>query len=167
MPADARASYKTQLGTTLLPSTPHRPPPEMTAAKIKSKLVTPHGHPTVTIPRNKHSPPSSSAGSSPTIAKTPKTPADEGIDFFESSIKYGEAPVSVYELPLEPDGGPSKSREVGRAEYMLCHTDNLCTVHTSSPRSCSVYSPRLLGSGYSSVSERCVQNQFPPRRWCV
>jgi glycogen debranching enzyme len=84
----------------------------MTAAKIKSKLVTPGGHhPTLTIPRNGHSSPSSSAGASPTIAKTPKTPADEGIDFFESSIKHGEAPVSVYELPLEPDGGPSKSRE--------------------------------------------------------
>lgn len=84
----------------------------MAAAKIKSKLVTPGGHhPTLTIPSNNHSPPSSSAGASPTIAKTPKTPADEGIDFFESSIKHGEAPVSVYELPLEPDGGPSKSRE--------------------------------------------------------
>ncbi|KAI9440605.1 glycoside hydrolase family 13 protein [Lactarius indigo] len=82
----------------------------MAAAKTKSKLVTPHGHPTLTIPRNNHTPPSSS-GPSPTIAKTPKTPADEGVDFFESSIKHGEAPVRVYELPLEPDGGPSKSRE--------------------------------------------------------
>ncbi|KAI9458217.1 glycoside hydrolase family 13 protein [Lactarius psammicola] len=83
----------------------------MAAAKTKSKLVIPLPHPTLTIPRNKHTPPSSSAGSSPTIAKTPKTPADEGIDFFESSIKHGEAPIRVYELPLEPDGGPSKSRE--------------------------------------------------------
>jgi glycogen debranching enzyme len=67
---------------------------------------------TLIIQRNKHASPVSSAGSSPTITKTPKTPADEGIAFFESAIRHGEAPIRVYELPLEPDGGASKSREV-------------------------------------------------------
>ena len=44
--------------------------------------------------------------------KTPKTPADEGIDFFESSISHGEDPIRVYDLQLDPDGGPNKARAV-------------------------------------------------------
>lgn len=47
--------------------------------------------------------------------KTPKTPADEGIDFFESAFKQGEKPIQVYELQLDPDGGPNKDRSV---EYL-------------------------------------------------
>lgn len=50
----------------------------------------------------------SSTGSSPTSAKTLKTPADEGIAFFESDAQKGEPPIRVYELALEADGGPSK-----------------------------------------------------------
>lgn len=87
----------------------------MAAGKIKSatsKVANAFTHPTIVIQKNNRISPASSAGSSPTIAKTPKTPADEGIDFFESVIRHGEVPVRVYELPLEPDGGPSKSREV-------------------------------------------------------
>lgn len=45
---------------------------------------------------------------------TPKTPADEGIDFFEAGVTEGEAPIRVYELRLDPDGGPSK-------ELSVCH----------------------------------------------
>jgi hypothetical protein len=89
---------------------------EMAAAKIKSptsRVANSFPHPTIIIQKNKHASPPSSAGSSPTISKTPKTPADDGVDFFESAIRHGEAPVRVYELPLEPDGGPSKNREVG------------------------------------------------------
>ncbi|KAF8478259.1 glycoside hydrolase family 13 protein [Gautieria morchelliformis] len=41
---------------------------------------------------------------------TLKTPADEGIAFFESSRLPEEEPVRVYELQLDPDGGPSKDR---------------------------------------------------------
>jgi len=86
----------------------------MAAAKIKSKVANAFSHPTIVIQTNNNDRPSPapSAGSSPTNAKTPKTPADEGIDFFESAIRHGEAPIRVYELPLEADGGPSKSREV-------------------------------------------------------
>jgi glycogen debranching enzyme len=87
----------------------------MAAAKTKSatsRVANVFTHPTIVTQRNKHISPASSAGSSPTITKTPKTPADDGIDFFESAIRHGEAPVRVYELPLEPDGGPDKSREV-------------------------------------------------------
>ena len=54
----------------------------------------------------------SSATSSPTTARTP---ADEGIAFFESDTASGDVPIRVWELPLEPDGGPSKDREVRKA----------------------------------------------------
>ncbi|KAI0078663.1 glycoside hydrolase family 13 protein [Panus rudis PR-1116 ss-1] len=52
----------------------------------------------------------SSSSESPKTPKTPKTPADEGIDFFESAFKEGEEPIRVYELQLDPDGGPNKDR---------------------------------------------------------
>ncbi|KAF9525972.1 glycoside hydrolase family 13 protein [Crepidotus variabilis] len=39
---------------------------------------------------------------------TPKTPADEGLDFFEGAVAPGEAAIHVYELRLDSDGGPSK-----------------------------------------------------------
>lgn len=74
----------------------------------------------------------SSAGSSPTTPKTPKTPktpADEGIDFFESAFKAGERPINVYELQLEPDGGPSKDRAVEYHLPVSC-IDGL-VIHTS------------------------------------
>ncbi|KAH7885855.1 glycoside hydrolase family 13 protein [Phlebopus sp. FC_14] len=44
------------------------------------------------------------------LQPTPKTPADEGKEFFLSEICAGEQPVRVYELRLDPDGGPNKER---------------------------------------------------------
>jgi len=133
----------------------------MAAAKIKSatsKVANAFPHPTITIQRNKHASPASSAGSSPTIAKTPKTPADEGIDFVESAIGHGEAPIRVYELPLEPDGGPSKSREVRlsfRCKRNYCHVDKpllrLYLVYSSPSRRCSVYSPHFVGGRHTGI----------------
>ena len=43
---------------------------------------------------------------------TPKTPADEGVEFFQSEIHPGESPIRVYDLRLDPDGGPSKDLSV-------------------------------------------------------
>lgn len=43
--------------------------------------------------------------------RTPKTPQDEGIFWFEHDDSKGE-PIQVYELKLEPDGGPNKDRMV-------------------------------------------------------
>lgn len=60
--------------------------------------------PTISIPKQDFVP---SNG-----AKTPKTPADEGIEFFENAAIPGEQPIQVYELKLEPDGGPSKEKSV-------------------------------------------------------
>ncbi|KAI5984314.1 glycoside hydrolase family 13 protein [Pisolithus albus] len=39
---------------------------------------------------------------------TPRTPADEGKEFFLSERSEGEAPIRVYEFKLGADGGPSK-----------------------------------------------------------
>jgi len=49
----------------------------------------------------------------PEATKTPRTPADEGIIFFESPLATGEQAVQVYELRLDADGGPNKARSVG------------------------------------------------------
>ncbi|KAG2011571.1 glycogen debranching enzyme [Coprinopsis cinerea AmutBmut pab1-1] len=55
---------------------------------------------------NGSSPPTSS--SSPAA---PKTPAEEGIQFFSGEVKPGEQPIRVYELFLEDDGGPGKDMQ--------------------------------------------------------
>ena len=77
----------------------------------KSKAIAPG---TLSIPKGKASSDSSISGSPTSMGaqKTPRTPADEGIAFFESEFKKGEPPVRVYELALDPDGGPSKEVEV-------------------------------------------------------
>lgn len=49
---------------------------------------------------------------SPEIDDTTRTPADEGIMFFESPVSGTQEPIRVYELKLEPDGGPSKDKAV-------------------------------------------------------
>ncbi|TCD67967.1 hypothetical protein EIP91_011768 [Steccherinum ochraceum] len=70
---------------------------------------------TVEIPKPTFGPGgSTSASNSPTALKTPKTPADEGLDFFESALVQGEEPIKVYELQLDPDGGPNKDRSYMR-----------------------------------------------------
>jgi len=43
---------------------------------------------------------------------TPKTPADEGLDFFASTPSQGESLIRVYELRLDPDGGPNNDCQV-------------------------------------------------------
>ncbi|KAJ7070105.1 glycoside hydrolase family 13 protein [Mycena amicta] len=61
--------------------------------------------PAVAIPKPSQSK-SSSSKSSP--IEPPKTPADEGIEFFQSNIAPGETPIQVYELRLDQDGAPHK-----------------------------------------------------------
>ncbi|KAF9244670.1 glycoside hydrolase family 13 protein [Melanogaster broomeanus] len=46
-------------------------------------------------------------GLAPTI---PRTPADEGKEYFLSPRSDGEQPIHVYDLRLDPDGGPNKER---------------------------------------------------------
>jgi len=77
-----------------------------------------YGRPKIAIPRSKSSSSRSSSfrsspsPSSPTEPLTPKTPADEGIEFFQSQVLPGDPSISVYELKLDPDGGPSKELAV-------------------------------------------------------
>ncbi|KAH8832592.1 glycoside hydrolase family 13 protein [Flagelloscypha sp. PMI_526] len=52
----------------------------------------------------------SSSGSGSASPTTPKTPADEGIEFFQSAIAPGEDHIRVYELSLDADGGPPPDR---------------------------------------------------------
>ena len=70
------------------------------AKKAKAALTS------VTIPKHD---PTDVNGDAP---KTPKTPADEAIDFFENAVIPGETPIQVFELKLDPDGGPSKDKSV-------------------------------------------------------
>lgn len=73
------------------------------ARKINQKVIIPKHDPTAQDSL-------SSAGAR--TPKTPKTPADEGLDFFEAALKDGEPAIRVYELRLDPDGGPNKERAV-------------------------------------------------------
>lgn len=65
--------------------------------------------PSVHIPKSgsKSGSRSPSASSSPSPL-TPKTPADEAIEFFQAQAQSGDDPIRVYELRLEPDGGPHR-----------------------------------------------------------
>lgn len=44
--------------------------------------------------------------------RTPRTPADEGIAFFEGAVGRTEGPIQVWQLDLEPDGSPTKEKSV-------------------------------------------------------
>jgi glycogen debranching enzyme len=71
-------------------------------------------HPRHSMDHNGRSP---AGSSSPVTPVTPKTPADEGIEFFQSDLKQSEKPIRVYELRLDPDGGPSKETSVSYLIY--------------------------------------------------
>lgn len=104
-------------------------------------------------------------GSSPQTPKTPKTPADEGIDFFESAAVGKDQPIRVYELRLDPDGGPNKDRAVrivcstqpqpGYMRIYLHESRSRCvmlkfhSVYASSSGICPLRRTRFLGCGYS------------------
>jgi len=45
-------------------------------------------------------------------SRTPRTPADEGIAFFEGPVGRSEGPIQVFELDLEADGSPTKEKSV-------------------------------------------------------
>lgn len=81
------------------------------AAKAKSALQHPTGaKPSVSIPAPSAQEDDRDA-EGVVEPKTPKTPADEGIEFFENVGKKDVA-ISVYELRLDPDGGPNKEGAV-------------------------------------------------------
>lgn len=79
-------------------------------------------------PTNGHSPARASRANIPPVTippvladqpNTPKTPADEAIDFFQRAAAPSDPPVKVYELRLEEDGGPNKERAVSFFPYLI------------------------------------------------
>lgn len=72
-------------------------------------------NPSLSIPQSQSPPNVSKPGDlspGPTTPTTPKTPADEALEFFSSTQTQGAATITVYELRLDPDGGPNKDRQV-------------------------------------------------------
>lgn len=84
-----------------------------------------------------------SGGLSPTTSKALRTPAEEGLEFFGGSVKPGEAPIQVYELKLEADGGPAHDMQVG----LLC----------------SLFRPRLTVDSISDSRQRIPLISFEYR----
>jgi glycogen debranching enzyme len=64
-----------------------------------------------------------SSGSEPA---TPKTPADEGIQFFESAVADKSKPIAVYEIHLDADGGPNKERAVRAPIDLISVSIHVC-----------------------------------------
>ena len=84
--------------------------------------------------------PSPNSGSSPPTPLTPKTPAEEGLDFFSGALQPGEGPIRVYELRLSPDGGPSKDLQVRRAGRRECVSDASPSMFASPQRIRPIFS---------------------------
>lgn len=76
---------------------------------------------------------------------TPKTPAEEGLEFFGSAVKPGEGPIRVYELRLGADGGPSKDLQVRRHRSHLAPITDPLSSSVCAPTSSvhSLHSPSL------------------------
>jgi len=97
---------------------------------------------------------------------TPKTPADEGIEFFHAEVHPGEPPIRVYELRLDPDGGPSKELSVRShisANSILMSDRAL--VHSTSSSICTIHPARFSPSRNPCFKERRFQNKFPAGWW--
>ena len=81
-------------------------------ASYLPEFHAPHRHSHHHARQNKPAPIGIPTDTKEANASAPKTPADDAIDFFESAVQHGEPAIQVYELKLEEDGGPNKSRVV-------------------------------------------------------
>ena len=91
------------------PAAPPRPAAAPSSSTTK-KATTASSQPkptSIAIPP----PATTKTSSGPKSAKV-KTPADEGIDFFEGEVKKGDGDIRVFELKLAEDGGPTKEGAV-------------------------------------------------------
>jgi len=129
-------------------SSPAHPPDMPKGRKNGNK----DSKPSIQIPKAKTK---SSPGQSPITPVTPKTPADEGLDFFQGQVNPGESAIRVYELRLDSDGGPSK--ELAVRDLLITSTT---IVLTSPNRSTSVY-PQHTRPTFSAFLYRRAR---PPRR---
>ncbi|TDL23784.1 glycoside hydrolase family 13 protein [Rickenella mellea] len=97
----AKARKTKAAASTILRGDTSKPTNNMSSTTRKTEPDSkPSSKPSVTIPKEGFAPSRSK--------KTPKTPADEGLEFFESAVVQADVPIQVYELRLHPDGGPSK-----------------------------------------------------------
>ena len=99
---------------------------------------------------------------------TPRTPADEGKEFFLSERSEGEQPIRVFELRLDPDGGPSKQRSAScPARSPECLLICGFTVYPPPPCLCALYLTRVFGCGDTCIEKRGIQNKLSTRWWLV
>jgi glycogen debranching enzyme len=90
---------------------------------------------------------------------TPKTPADEGKDYFLRERRADEQPTRVYELRLDPDGGPNKDRSVSAICIIFIPVElTICTVYSTSASIYPIHFARLSRRRHASCKERCIQD---------
>ena len=109
------------------------------------------------------------------LPDTPKTPADEGKEFFLGERSADEQPIRVYELRLDPDGGPNKQRSASWPGFQfecsfITRTHSIsvfhrptCRTYYASPwmqerlpqrMACSKQTSRLMEACSSGISSR-------------
>lgn len=119
---------------------------------VKQPKDTPSQRPDLSLSQVQYGP-----GEIDIAPDTPRTPADEGKEFFLSERLEGEQPIRVYELRLDPDGGPNKQRSASwpsfHFEYLLTRDP---TVHPSPTCLCPLHLTRLFGCGDTCLEKWCI-----------
>ncbi|KAG9123786.1 hypothetical protein FRC07_013965 [Ceratobasidium sp. 392] len=91
----------------------------------------------------------------------PKTPADEAIDFFESTER-GTKHINVYELKLEEDGGPNRERSYTRLPPAYTPYVLRVTIDAGSPASRNgVFQTNFPLDGGQFDRNRFVERKLP------
>ncbi|KAG8736398.1 hypothetical protein FRC12_017623, partial [Ceratobasidium sp. 428] len=91
----------------------------------------------------------------------PKTPADEAIDFFESTER-GTKYINVYELKLEEDGGPNRERAYTRLPPAYTPYVLRVTIDAGSPASRNgIFMTNFPLDGGQFDRDRLVERKLP------
>ena len=107
---------------------------------------------------------SQSASRSPSSLSpiSPKTPADEGVQFFQSHIQPGEAPIRVFELHIEADGGPREDCSVCSLVLLLVATSHLSIQYIRLPPAYVPYILRVaIEAGTPAARNGVFRTNFP------
>lgn len=98
---------------------------------------------------------------SPESTEVIRTPADEGLRFFESPASGTEDPIRVYDLKLEPDGGPSKDRAVS-INSVFSRSSSCCFQYVRLPPAYVPYILRMTLDAGTPASRRAIlKTNFP------
>ena len=97
---------------------------------------------------------------------TPKTPADEGKEYFLSEQRADEKPIRVYELRLAPDGGPNKDRSVSAISVLgfIAVKIKACSISASHQHIPHIFYASLLLQERQPQKTVCSKPIF---RWMV